>query len=431
MSDVSIAAPSTSLPSAPTGGGRTDIPVQVDQVSLPNPIGSQAPPKRVGDLEGSRVRPQSNAEARREAIQKAFGKQSTDVKTQRPPVTKTHNQPPEELPLERKARKAEPPAERLDLKKRPDEQPLPRERGEHGHFAPAQQPVPGHVRSGQAAASNVVQVPEQRWKQPLRRMSEAAKAHWANTPEVVQHDVHRMHHHFRQALAKYRADKEVMDTIRPFHDMARQHGTTIAHALSNYVSMEDKLRANPLAGLDTIVNNLNLRTQDGYKLNLRDIAWHIVNQSPDQHQMLQQQNMQQALQLQLQQTQARQRALEQQHAQMLYAQRFHATRSGVDRFAETHPRIDELAGIIQQEINAGWNLEQAYRRAELLRPAGHASAQAVQNRATAPQTRTQDRSISGAPGGASALNGHTRRSKPSASPRDAVLNAIRRVGSSM
>jgi hypothetical protein len=76
--------------------------------------------------------------------------------------------------------------------------------------------------------------------------------------------------------------------------------------------------------------------------------------------------------------------------------------------------------LIEQELNVGYDLTTAYRRAELLRPATHAA----QTRTTPAQTRS-DKSISGAPD-TGPSDGQRRNGKPIAR-RDAIQNAIRRV----
>src|SRR5262245_44215921 len=248
MSDVSVgsvpsapaaapAAASMYNVSPPNTAGRTDIPVQVNPVQIPNPVPSQGVRRQdPGEVKGSQLHPQSRMEARREAIQKAFGKQSeVETERQRPrTITKTDNHPPEELPTERA--KERPPKERLDLKKRPDDQPPDRRpgsslgtpgqappRGDHGHFASRQapQPLPGQQRQpgqprGQAAPSSTAPQHGYPAAYPVRGMSQAAAQHWANTPEPVRLDMHRLHNEFGRALASYQADRELMNQIRHY-----------------------------------------------------------------------------------------------------------------------------------------------------------------------------------------------------------------------
>jgi hypothetical protein len=115
---------------------------------------------------------------------------------------------------------------------------------------------------------------------------------------------------------------------------------------------------------------------------------------------------------------------------MVYQQRFAGTRAEVDKFAEQHPRFDELADQIRLELDLGFPLEQAYARADKLRPSS--APQAAQTRTTPAQTRKT--SISGAPDGNGVAN-----TRPSAGQRrngeakhptiqQALERAARRVG---
>jgi hypothetical protein len=72
-------------------------------------------------------------------------------------------------------------------------------------------------------------------------------------------------------------------------------------------------------------------------------------------------------------------ALQQMHTEQQYTY----TRGAVDQFADTHPRFDELGDLIETELKFGFDLDTAYRRAELLRP----TTQAAQTRPTSAQTR--------------------------------------------
>lgn len=421
MSDVSTAAaPPANAPAAPAV---TEVAVTQNQTSTPAAIGSQAPDKPVGDIKGSEHRPQS----RREAIQAAFDR-AAKAEPAKPRMG--HNNPPEPMAKEKPAEKEKP--EPVDLRRRPNDQPR-----EQGRFA-ARQPAEGEERRQDATPR-----PAQRqqyvnplpvdapYREPPQRMSDHAKAEWHTAPESVRGEVHRMHHEFGKAYQMYRGDHEVMNSIRPFHQMAQQHGTTLDRALSNYVNMEHKLRNDVVGGLDVIVNNLNLRAADGRKLTLQDVAWHIVNQTPEQHQLLQSSNKMMAQSHQMQQLRQEHAALAQQLAQMQNGIRFNLTRGAVDQYAETHPRLDELADLIEREINLGFDLDTAYRRAELLRPAGTQAAQtrtgtqAAQTRSPTAQTRDTDRSISGAPDAPS--NGSRRSRDKPVGRRDAIQSAIRRV----
>ena len=174
-------------------------------------------------------------------------------------------------------------------------------------------------------------------------MHPQAQAEWHAAPESVRGEVYRMAKEFNDAYQRQQADVQEMEQIRQFQHMARQHGTTLNKALTNYTGMEQLLRTDLVAGLDLIVNNLKLRSPDGQPLGIRDVAYHILNQTPEQHRLLQSQNQQMAQSHQLAQLQQRQAALEQREQQMYARERFVYSRSAVDQFADTHPRFDELS----------------------------------------------------------------------------------------
>jgi hypothetical protein len=409
MTDTVQAPPPTSAP-APAG----EAVINPNPTNTPAPLTGTPPPLH-----------------RHEVIARAFDKvERAKVERKGPAQARMgHNQPPEGLdeakPAARGKARGEdaPPESPLNLRKRPSEQDAPtgtapsRERGEGGRFA-------SKAERGQARQARSPLPETARFRDPPQRMSNAAKAEWARAPESVRGEIHRMHREFAAAYQRYRGDHVAMNSIRPYHDLARKQGTNLPTALRNYVGIENKLRKDLVGGLDVIVNNLNLRTPDGRRLGLRDVAYYIASQSPQQHQMTQARNHQAALQQQMRQIQHNQQQLARQHQQMQYMQAYHRTRSAVDRFAEANPRLDELAPFIERELRLGFDLPTAYRRAALLKP----TAAQTRGTATAPQTRKADRSISGAPDGGVA-NGASRRK--SSDRRGSVVNAMRRVAGSL
>ena len=421
MSDVAV-APNAAPPDVPSSA--SEVAIETNPVSLPTPVGSQAPEAPAGDVKGSEHRPQS----RREAIQAAFERARTPqpVKPKSAPrpspgpaeAKPGHNQPPEAV----EAIDAE--AEKAESKSLP--------RGERGRFAPrgpqdAQSP-PAEARDGREPPSGPSRVLPKHapYRDPLPRMSELAKAEWAQTPESVRADVHRIEKEMFSATQFYQAGHEAMKPLWNFHRLAQSQGTTLERALSNYVSLEQKIRQDPIGGLDVIVNNLNLKAPNGQRLGLRDVAYHVLTQTPDQLRVMQQGNQQTAAAQQIgdlhQQIEGLKNVLYQMHTR----QQFGQSRAAVDQFAAEHPRFDELGDLIERELRLGFDLDTAYRRAELLRPA----TQAAQTRDTAAQTRTVDRSISGAPAGPTNGTGRRNPDRP-VSRREAVQNAISRVKGSL
>lgn len=416
MSDVTVAPAATPAPAAPSPAPEAIVDTHPTQT--PAPIGPQAPDKPEG--------------GRRDAIQKAFERASNPAKAKedrekqqaKKPAEREkpgpgHNQPPEETKKED-----------LNLKKAPPKGEQPREGGRFVKAPEAERPQgqpgqPGQQQPGQQAGQQqpAPRLPETApYRDPPPRMAEHAKGEWAATPERVRGEFHRLAQETEGMHRHYKADYETMESIRPFHQMAQEHGTTLQRALSNYTSMERKLRSDPVGGLDVIVNNLGLKTSDGQPITLRDVAYHVLSQSPEQLKQIQQGNQQQAASHQIgalhQEVQGLKQALTQMHTQ----QQFTYTRSEVDSFADAHPRFDELGAAIHREINLGFSLEEAYDRADKLYP-----SQAAQTRTPPAQTRTADKSISGAPSGPSNGTGERKKDGKPVPLRDAIGNAIKRV----
>jgi hypothetical protein len=271
-------------------------------------------------------------------------------------------------------------------------------------------------------------------------MHERARAEWARVPESVRGEVHRLHRDFGNAYERLRADHEAFQPLRQYHELARSQGTTLDRALGNYTTMENLLRSNPLQGLATLVHNMNLRTGDGHQITLYDLAYYIVTQTPAELQQRQTEHVQSAHNNQLAQLQNTVSQLADLQQRMHYAQAysnqyFHVRRA-VDRFAETHPRMDELGEVIAAELPAArYNMEEAYRRATLLHPAGAHPAAQTRTITPAAQTRAlPDRSITGAPAGGEPANNRgmvRRQGKPPPSRRDIIAHAVRRVNGAL
>jgi hypothetical protein len=420
MTDQSapVAPPSSSPPTSPqtsqASANLSEVSLDTNQISSPNPVSNQAPDK--------------SPPSRREAIQAAFDRANKP----RPGIADKSADKAKALPAEAKAGHNNPPepTEKIDLKKRPDEQPR-----DKGRFAPRQSTNSEFVDKEQNAtaakgmdgtrpAAPHPTLPENTpFRDPPQRMADHAKAVWASTPEPVRGEIHRMHQEFGNAYNQLKPIADAFQPIARFHQMAQQHGTTLERALTNYTSMEQKLRSDVVGGLDVIVNNLGLKAPDGSRIGLRDIAYHVLSQSPEQLKQLQMGNTQNAASQQIGALHQKISGLEHALNQMHTAQQFSYTRSQVDQFADSHPRFDELGAQIKAELDLGFDLPTAYRRAELLAPA----TQAAQTRGITPsaQTRPADRSISGSPGGTA--QAAPRRSEKPVGRREAIENAVKRV----
>jgi hypothetical protein len=316
------------------------------------------------------------------------------------------------------------------------EQPAQRQppnRGEGGRFASAQPGSPDATREpGRPAAHQPSRYAPLADDAPYReappRFDQGAKNDWHGAPESVRAATTRAIQQYENGIRQYQQAANEFHQVRDYYDMAQKTGQNLRTVLDNYHGMEKRLRADPFAGVDLILHNLEIRKQDGSRYSIYDFAADVLRRTPDQHRMLQQQNTQQAQHHQMWQMHRTVENLATSMHQMQYAQRFTATRSEIDRFADSHPGFDERSDLIKTELEHGYPLHVAYERAMKLRP-GNGATHAAQTRTASAQTREEiDRSISGAPNGSgqSSLNG---RRKPSATNREALTNALRRVRS--
>ncbi|TGR84569.1 hypothetical protein EN866_32995 [Mesorhizobium sp. M2D.F.Ca.ET.223.01.1.1] len=242
----------------------------------------------------------------------------------------------------------------------------------------------------------------------------AAMQEWAKTPAPVQAAIHRTVRELEKGIEQHRADAQAFNDVRAFDELAKKSGTTMQAAMSNYVGIEMMLRQDPIAGLNQIANNMGF--------SLREVAAHIMGQQPDQVQS---------------QNDATIRELRQEIASLkqtiggvnntLSQQAQTALEKQLTEFTADHPRIEELSDEIVRQINAGFDLPEAYRRAEMLNPLPAAPVIAEpQTLATdpAPQTRKGSLTTQGAPNAGS--NPGKRGS--STSIRDAIRNARAAIG---
>ena len=441
MSDVSgatpppAAAPSAPAPqAAPPAPAQTEVPVNQTPVDQPRPIGDQAPPKP----EGQESNKQSHS-SRREALTAsvcprqggAGGGGQEDTKARQAghgpqPATGGDGQGG-------RARPRKPASHQRDSSDTARAASLPAIPASHRQNS-------NSYRWASSRASSVQQIKPLADNAPYRdapkRWSEQTQQEWHATPESVRGAVYNMAREFQGAYQKYKADHDTMEELRPYHDLASKQGTNLRKAFDNYYGMELKLREDLVGGLDVIVQNVarsqGLTGPHGGPLTIQDVAHHIATMSPEQRQLTQQRNLQQSSEQRLGQVQQQVEQQNQVLNQILYQQKYTYTRSQVDQFAESHPRFDELGDLIKSELDLGFSLEQAYTRADRLRPSG---TQAAQTRTQSAQTRKT--SISGAPDGGR-NSGNTRPSdgqRRSANGeakhptrREALERAIRRAG---
>lgn len=326
---------------------------------------------------------------------------------------------------------------------KPDGQPKPVKsdgptRSDDGKFAAKDGGQPQKVDPAAKPAQPQAQQPAQRpqsftedeAKVPAR-FHDGAKAEWATTPQSVRAEVARMEREFTEGYRKYKDSAEAFEPVRRFHDMARQSGTTLDAALDRYVNLENLLRQDvnagrvPIRGLEEVCRN--------FGMSLRDVAAHVMGQTPDQNAAQQDATIRELRQQVQQLTQAVGGV-----ANTFQTQRKTATLSEIEAFAAQNPRFEELSEDIAffLESKRAKDLAEAYALADRLNPAaepaksapGPSAARAPEPSAAqsghVAQTDKGQKSITGAP--SSGSDPVTKR--PSSSIREALKRAKMAAG---
>jgi len=261
------------------------------------------------------------------------------------------------------AKQAEIKEPKVDAKAEPKEPVKAEQPRENGKFAPkdgVKAPVADPAVAVGAAKPAEAVKPSHTAEDAPARFTETAKAKWAAADPEIRGETLRMQKELTDGYQKHKAAAERDASLAEFHEMAQKSGTDVKTALSKYTALESLLRQDPIKGLNEVCNNMGL--------SLRDVAAHIMGQSPDQ---------------QASQSDATIRELKQELAslkeqvggvtQTFEEQRKQSTLTEINAFASKpeHARFDELADDIAFFMQSGRakDLPEAYELAERLNPA--------------------------------------------------------------
>ena len=281
--------------------------------------------------------------------------------------------------------------------------------------------------------------------EPPENFLPRAKELWHNTPHEVRSELTRVLSEAQNEASTAREATAEYEAIKPFAEMARQSGTTLDKALSEYVRMENELRENPASGFRALMQNMGMSPPQAiahilaaFNVQPERLAAHI-QQDPNAYTALapRPQQHQQQHQPQPQQVNPEVEQLRRQVAQM-QTQTLEAT--VIAPFANENPRYYELQGhiakllqsdIVPANLSLHDRLAAAYDMAVRLSPSTHREAAPASDIApTVSESRAGDdfggtKSIRGAP--ASGVD-TTNRRKGKVSRSEAIAAAMSDLG---
>lgn len=265
-----------------------------------------------------------------------------------------------------------------------------------------------------------------KYSEPPARFLPEARTKWANVPNEVKAEVHRVTESFEREFERVRPAVEAYESVREYDEMAKSSGTTMKDAMRNYVEIDKLLHSNPAQGIARVLQAVNITPQQlAQAIAKNPQAFQLAPQQPSPQQ---QQLSPQAQRLAEENEQMRQ--------ELLAAKAEPVIRN----FAEQHPDYWDLerdiadilqSGLIQKKYGSlppEQKLAEAYRMAGGRGPASQ-SAPEPAPRTLAPTARPDtdpdgQKSIRGAPG--NAQSGEPRRKFKS--NRDALSAAMQAHG---
>ena len=164
-------------------------------------------------------------------------------------------------------------------------------RGEGGKFAKAE-PVQPEAKAEQGAPEKAAAergAPEERqsegrkYSEPPARFLPEARTKWANVPNEVKTEFHRVSQELEGEITKYKQSSERYEQLRQYDDIARNNGRELKDSLAKVVEIETALSRNPIAGLDAVLREIGPRKADGSPLTLLEVAQHIVQNPQAYH----------------------------------------------------------------------------------------------------------------------------------------------------
>jgi hypothetical protein len=272
-----------------------------------------------------------------------------------------------------------------------------RQRGPDGKFLPAEGTKA--AKAGEVSVTtetkDAAKAPEKlngHFAEPPTRFSPDAKTAWKDAPEPVRAEVHRAFREFEQGIQRYRDDAAAYADLKDYDALAKQHGTTIRATMDQYLRLSQTLQSrDPMPAIQELLRHAGMTVQD--------LVAHVSGQQPEQasagaaREIMELRNQVGQLQSQLQGELGQVKStLQNQQAQGLLGE--------IQQFASDKPRFDELSMEIAAQVRAGYDLDEAYVRAERLNPlpAAPSPPAAAQTGVHDPTAQTRGSlSVTGAP----------------------------------
>ena len=259
-------------------------------------------------------------------------------------------------------------------------------RTEGGKFAKAEQPEGEPAKAdpsaaekpapGQEAADKSRQSEGRQHQEPPARFLPEARTKWANVPNEVKAEFHRVSQEYEGELTKAKQVTERYEPIRQFDEIAKQNGRELKDSLAKAVEIEQSIARNPVAGLDAVLREIGPRKADGSPVSLYEVAQGIARMTPQQYAQMIGGQQAQPQARQTQQVDPELAALKSELSEVKSTLAQQRAAPIIESFAASHPDYHAIepqiaavlkSGVVEQIYGSGLSpaqkLEQAYRMA--------------------------------------------------------------------
>jgi len=200
--------------------------------------------------------------------------------------------------------------------------------------------------------------------EPPARFLPEARTKWANVPNEVKTEVHRVTAEYDAELERVRPAAEAYESVKEYDEMAKSAGTTMKDAMRNYVEIDKLLLSNPAQGFARIMQSIGITPQQLVQ---------EITKNPQAFQLAPQQPSPQPQQ----QVSPEVQRLQQENQELRHDAIVRAAQPIIDAFAADHADFSEKWPTMQAIIRSGvitelygTGLTPAQRLAEAYRMAG-------------------------------------------------------------
>lgn len=97
--------------------------------------------------------------------------------------------------------------------------------------------------------------------EPPARFLPEARTKWANVPNEVKAEIHRVSAEYETQIERSRPAVEAYESVKEYDEMAKAAGTTMKDAMRNYVEIDKLLLSNPAQGFARIMQSIGITPQ--------------------------------------------------------------------------------------------------------------------------------------------------------------------------